>query len=186
MVKTGWRIYDPKARYVLDEFAIARQLRYKSRGINPVVAVNALISRKDAVKEVGSRAGEGYAFRVLPYWLRVSRDYYVRGNETFKIACRKAQTGNWQDAGKLWKDETSNGKRKLAGRACYNMAIVCEIDGNLDDAILWAQKAYEEHRNRLALNYVRILQNRKINNSILDVQQAEDEAAEKNVGKLDK
>jgi hypothetical protein len=174
MVKAGWRIYDPKGRYILDEFAIARELRYSGRGINPVMAANALIGRKEAVKEVGSRAGQGYAYRVLPYWLRVSRNYYVRGNSGFKMARRKAETGNWDEAGKIWKEETINDKRKLAGRACYNMAIISEINGDLDGAIQWAQKAYEDYNNKLALNYIRILKNRKINDEILKEQQSQE------------
>jgi hypothetical protein len=172
-VKTGWRIYDIKSKYILDEFAIARNLSYKARGINPAMAANALIGRKEAVKEVGSRTGQAYALRVLPYWLRVSRDYYVRGTDNFKIAMRKARTGNWQEAGKLWLEETNNGKRKVAGRACYNMAIISEINGNLNEAIQWAQKAYENYNNKLALHYVRVLENRKLDNQILEQQEGE-------------
>ncbi|MBL7700372.1 MAG: hypothetical protein JNK79_19560 [Chitinophagaceae bacterium] len=175
-VKTGWRIYDLRSKFVLDEFAVARHLNFKARGINPVIAANALIGRKEAVKEVGARTGEGYALRVLPYWLRVSRDYYVRGTNNFGIAKRKAQTGNWDEAGKLWLQETNNGKRKVAGRACYNMAIISEINGNLDEAVRWAQKSYEDYNCRLALYYVRVLEQRKIDNSILSEQQSNEVA----------
>ena len=108
-VKAGWRIYDLKSKYILDEFAIARHLNFSARGINPTIAAKALIGRKEAVKEVGNRTGEGYAMRVSPYWLRVSRDYYVRGTYNFKIAKRKAQTGNWDEAGKTL--ETRNYSR---------------------------------------------------------------------------
>lgn len=177
MVKTGWRIYDPSARVMLDEFAIAREIGYTGRGINPVAAAGALIGRKEAVKEVGNRAGEAYATRILPYWIRVSRDYYIRGNSTFKIATRKARTGNWSQAGELWHQETNNSKRKVAGRACYNMAIISEIDGNLDQAIEWAQKAYENYNNRLALRYVQVLRDRKMSNHILQEQESNETAA---------
>lgn len=170
-VKTGWRIYDLRSKYILDEFAVARHLNFRARGINPVIAANALIGRKEAVKEVGTKTGEGYAMRVLPFWLRVSRDYYVRGSGKFSIATRKARTGNWDEAGKLWLEETNHGKRKVAGRACYNMAIISEINGNLDEAIKWAQKSYEDYNCKLGLFYVRVLERRKIDNSILNEQQ---------------
>lgn len=170
-VKTGWRIYDVRSKNILDEYAVARHLNFSARGINPVIAANALIGRKEAVKQVGTRAGEGYGLRVVPYWLRVSRDYYVKGTGNFVIAKRKAQTGNWDDAARLWKQETTNGKGKVAGRACYNMAIISEINGNLNEAIQWAQKAYEDYNCKLALYYVRLLEQRKIDNSILSEQQ---------------
>ena len=93
------------------------------------------------VKEVASQVGQAYALRIIPFWIRVNRDYYVRGTDNFVIAKRKAQTGNWDDAGKLWEKETSSGDRKIAGRACYNMAIISEINGDLDAAIKWAQRS---------------------------------------------
>jgi hypothetical protein len=73
----------------------------------------------------------------------------------------------------LWQAETSNPKRKIAGRACYNMAIISEINGDLDAAIDWAQKSYENYGIRLALTYVNILKNRKINDAIVADQQTQ-------------
>ena len=167
MVKTGWRIYDPAGKNILDEYPIVNEISYSGKGINPTVAAAALIDRKDAVKEVGNRTGQSYAFRIVPYWLRVKRDYYVKGTDNFKIARRKAQTGNWEGAAALWQKETESPSKKVAGRACYNMAIICEINGDIDKAIQWAQKAYEDYGNALGLRYVKILEQRKINNEIL-------------------
>ncbi|HSN09453.1 MAG TPA: DUF6340 family protein, partial [Hanamia sp.] len=175
LVKAGWRIYDLRDKEILDEAAVARTITYHARGINPLLAAQALIDRKEAVKEVGNIAGHAYAFRIIPLWIRVSRNYYVRGTDNFKIAKRKAQTGNWDEAAKLWKQETSNPKRKVAGRACYNMAIINEINGHVDEAIKWAQRSYENYNNHLALTYVNILKNRQIGD---DIAQAQEQAAQ--------
>jgi len=169
-VKTGWRIYDPAGRIIVDEYPYTEELTFSGRGINPVAAAAALIGRKDAVMQASTNAGHAYALRIIPTWIRVSRDYYVKGSDNFKIAKRKAQTGKWDEAAKLWEMETGNPKPKIAGRACYNMAIINEINGDLDAAIKWAQKAYEDYGNKLALRYVRILENRKINDSVLKTQ----------------
>jgi len=171
LVKAGWRIYDLRDKEILDEAAVERTINYYGRGMNPLLAAQALINKKEAVKEVGNTAGHAYAFRIIPLWMRVSRNYYVRGTNNFKIAKRKAQTGNWDDAAKLWKDETNNPKRKVAGRACYNMAIISEINGHLDEAIKWAQQSYENYNNHLALYYVNILKNRQIGDDIAKAQQ---------------
>jgi tetratricopeptide (TPR) repeat protein len=160
-VKTGWRIYDPLQREILDEYALTRDITFSGKGINPVAAASAIMNRKEALKDVSSRAGHAYALRLIPYWIRVSRDYYVKGTENFKIGKRKAQTGNWEGAAELWKKETTSASSKIAGRACYNMAIICEINGELDTAISWAQKAYENYNNQLALGYIKVLKNRK-------------------------
>jgi hypothetical protein len=51
------------------------------------------------------------------------------------------------------------------------MAIISEIDGNIDSALQWAQKSYEDYNINLAKEYSRILQNRKMKQNVLDVQQ---------------
>jgi hypothetical protein len=166
-VKTGWRIYDPSTRTILDEFIIGRDVSFSGSAINPAVAASSLIGRKEAVTDIGIKAGEAYAARILPYWIRVSRDYFVSGNENFKTAKRKAQSGNWDGAAEIWMQETKNTDGNLAGRACYNMAIISEINGDLDGAIQWAQKSYEDYKIRLALHYLNILKYRQNQNELL-------------------
>jgi hypothetical protein len=171
LVKTGWRIYDPVNRTLPDEYLMNEEIVFSGRGINPVAAAAGIIDRKDAVRDAGFKTGQAYALRILPRQFRVQRDYYVKGTNNFKIAKRKAQTGNWNEAGGLWEKETNNQNSRIAGRAYYNMAIISEINGELDTAMKWAQQAYENFKNRLALRYVRILENRKISRSILEEQE---------------
>jgi hypothetical protein len=170
LVKTGWRIYYPSTQTILDEYAYEESIVFSGKGVNPLVAASALIGRKDAVNQVSNKAGHGYALRILPYQIRVTRDYYVKGTNNFKIAKRKAQVGKWDEAGLFWEKETNNSSGKIAGRACYNMAIINEINGDLDMALGWAQKAYENYNNRLALDYVRILERRRYSDGILKAQ----------------
>lgn len=167
LVRTGWRIYDPATHTILDEFVLSRDFVFQSRGFDVIAAGAALLGHKEEVKRAGVNAGQAYAQRILPYSIRVSRFYYVRGNNNFIVARRMAQTGNWDGAGRLWQQETNNPSRKVAGRACYNMAIICEINGDVDGAIMWAQKAYEVYANRLALSYVNVLHQRQSENALL-------------------
>jgi hypothetical protein len=170
-VKTGWRIYDPSGKTILDEIMINRDLTFSSTGLTPAIAASALINRKDAVKQVGADAGVAFAERILPYRVSVTREYYVKGTDNFTIAMRKARTGNWDGAGELWKKETMNSKPKIAGRACYNMAIISEINGYIDVAIEWTVKAYEDYNNKKALEYKNILGHRKASINLVDYQQ---------------
>jgi Family of unknown function (DUF6340) len=167
LVKIGWRIYDPSSRTILDEYIMSKDIPSSGSGTNPVVAASALVGRQEAIKDASRQGGEDYALRILPYWIRVSRDYFVRGNSNFGLATRMARAGNWDGAAALWKNETNNPNDKLAGRACYNMAIISEINGDLDGAIQWSQQAYEIHKIRLALTYLNILKCRKTNEAVL-------------------
>jgi len=160
IVKTGWRIYDPASRTIEDEFNHVQSVVFTGQGGSPLVAVAGLIGRKDAIIDVSNRAGHGYALRIIPFYNRVYRDYFVKGSDNFKIAKRKARMGLWDDAGLLWEKETTSPKAKVAGRACYNMGIINEINGNVDEALQWVQKAYADYNTRQAREYSRILNNR--------------------------
>ena len=172
LVKTGWRIYDPASKTVLDEYIYNESVVSSGKGINPLNAIAALTGRKEAVNNVSNKAGHGYAMRIIPYRVKVYRDYYVKGTDNFEIARRKAELGKWDEAGSLWEKETTNSSSKIAGRAAYNMAIINEINGDLDAAKKWAQKSYEDYNNKPALDYVRILENRQYKNEVLNAQES--------------
>ena len=78
-----------------------------------------------------------------------------------------AQAGDWDAAAKLWNEAANSSSRKVAGRACYNMAIISEINGDLNGALQWAKKAYVVYRTPYALDYVNILQQRQSNDAVL-------------------
>lgn len=160
-IKTGWRIYDPKNKSILDEYPMMENITVTANASTIVNTTEAMLGRKEAIKQVSYGMGYSYANRVIPYWVKLTRDYYVKGSSNLKIATRKARTGNWDGAGELWLQDTKSTKRKLAGRACYNMAILNEINGDLDAAISWAQKAYEDYNNKLALTYINMLKDRR-------------------------
>lgn len=160
-IRTGWRIYDAVARDILDESEMRDVVATRGRGVNPVEAVEAITGRTEAVQSVSRGIGRSYGRSVSPYWHRVARKYYVKGTENFQIAKRRAQTGNWEGAAELWLQEIENPDPKIAGRAVYNMAIMNEIRGDLDAAIEWSRRAYEDYGDKLALRYVRLLQGRQ-------------------------
>jgi hypothetical protein len=170
LIKTGWRIYDPLNKLIRDEFIIHKNTISQGVGINPVKAVEAIIGRKESVLQISKEIGHNYALRILPYKIRVSRDYFVRGTDNFKIAKRRAKTGNWNGAAELWEKDVSNTNGKVAGRACYNMAIINEINGDLQKAIEWASISYTDYKNKNALRYINILKRRVEKNRQLSLQ----------------
>jgi len=169
-VKTGWRIYDPATRNILDEYVLYKDLDFQGRVGNPVRAANSMLGRQEAVRQAGIEAGQSYALRIVPYSIRVSRFYFVRGNGNFIIAKRMAQSGDWDGAARIWQQESTSSSRKVAGRACYNMAIISEINGDLNGAVTWSTKAYEVYNVRLALSYLNVLHNRQNEDAVLKSQ----------------
>lgn len=129
--------------------------------VNPTKALNLVTNREEEFNRYSYNNGVWYARKYFTTFKRVSRDYFVRGANNFDIARRRAETGDWLGASELWELETKNAESKVAGRACYNMAIWFEIEGNLPDAIIWASKAYTDYETKGALEYVNVLKRRQ-------------------------
>ncbi|MGB5553061.1 MAG: DUF6340 family protein [Flavobacteriaceae bacterium] len=170
VIKNGWRVYYPPTKDILDEVASNNYVTSTGQGINPIKAMEAVVGRKEAVLQNSTYIGNLYGLDTRPKSRRVTRDYFVSGTDNFVVAKRRAQTGDWQGAAQLWEKEVNNPKGKIAGRACYNMAIINEINGDLDKALEWASKSYADYRISEALSYIRILNNRKTDERILDQQ----------------
>ena len=166
-IQAGFRIYDNHNKELVDEIINNDLVTSVGRGINPVKAAEAITGRKDAVLQVSNNIGHGYALRTYPFRIRVVREYYIKGTNNFEIGKRRAQTGDWNGAAQLWEVETQNPKRKIAGRGCYNMAIINEINGDLNTAMDWASKAYIDYKDKNALRYLKILENRMAKDALL-------------------
>lgn len=112
LIKNGWRVYDPQSKQILDEYFFNENIVAVGSGINPIEAVKAVINRKEAVVEHSKNIGNAYARRIRPYKRRVTRTYFVKGTDNFVVAKRRAQTGDWDGAAKLWEQELSHPTRR--------------------------------------------------------------------------
>lgn len=160
-IMLGWRIYDANGMDIYDQFPKTHTTTSSGRGINPMAAISAVTGHKDMIKTESYNQGKEYAWSILPTRHRVSRLYYVKGSPNFKIGKRLARAGKWNEAATYWERETQNPKGKIAGRAYYNMAIINEINGDIDAAIDWSEKSYTLYGNKKALRYLTVLKIRK-------------------------
>lgn len=167
LVACGWRIYLPDLPLPLDEMQYSDVIRVSGKGISPVEAIESITNRKERILDRSRETGYLHGGRLEPTRVRVGREYFVRGTDRFARGMRLARTGDWDAAAILWEQETNNPKEKIAGRAHFNMAVINEINGDLDAAIEWAQEAYAQYGNREALNYLRILQDRRRQQELL-------------------
>ena len=114
--------------------------------------------------------------RIIPSWLSVERLYYQSKNQHMLMAEKYAKDNNWLKAAEVWRKENTNKNTKIAAKACYNMALACEMEGRIDLAIDWLVKSYnalslnnEEHRSNCQ-RYINVLVLRKKEIEKLDKQ----------------
>lgn len=172
-IESGWRIYDPANRQIIDESIFTDYREWEAEGRSHKEALVNLPPQNEIVKQAGYFAGTQYARRISPSWIHTGREMYKKGNDDMKYAKRLAQTNRWEEAADVWRKYTDDPDSKLAGRACYNMALAAEIAGNLQEAIEWAEKSYVRYNNKKAREYSYILKNRLNRQQRLDEQMGE-------------
>lgn len=172
-VRSGWRLYLPELPLPLDQWEYTDFLQVRGSGINPLEALNSIANRKERILDLSRETGFLHGGRLEAARIRVNREYFVRGTPAFARGKRLARTGAWNAAARLWEQETTHPKRKVAGRAHHNMAIINEINGDLEAALVWAREAYATYGNRQALRYSQILQHRRNQEEVLQAQLAQ-------------
>lgn len=174
-VISGWRIYDPKNKIVIDEFKDNQHIRAEKSGKSPSQAESKLPASRGAVEKAGWTAGSFYGIRVSPHWITLSRSYFTKGkgDNRMKMAANKAQKGDWKSASELWLNIIKDENSKASKRAAYNMIVACEKEGRLDLALEWANKAAYEYKIGAAKNYISQLKARMADNQRLKEQMGE-------------
>ena len=159
-INAGWRIYFPSERKIVDQNVFVDRKGWDGKGLTKSEAERNLPRSEKAVEDAGYFAGTQYAHRISPMWIWVPRKYYVKGNDDFKDARYKVQSKKWEDAALIWKRYVNDPDTKIAGYACYNMALASEVLGEFEIALDWAQKAYSDYYLKPAREYINILENR--------------------------
>ena len=163
-VKAGIRMYDPVSKSIVDQYQYSHQESFGSGELSIEAALNGLISKNAAIKEASYEAGIEYGRRLSPSWYRVSREYYrkSKGDDVFAEGARMMEVNDWFAAKEALFQSVESGHRKTKGRAAHNLAVVCEIEGNLEEAKTWAQEAWGKYKNKDSRDYLYDL-NRRIN-----------------------
>jgi hypothetical protein len=111
--------------------------------------------------------GRFFGSKIIPTWLTVERLYYKSRNQNMLFAEKYALNNEWLKAAEIWNKQSKNKNPRMAAKACYNMALACEMEGKLDAAIDWLVQSHsilkvnnEEHKENCK-RYITVLALRK-------------------------
>lgn len=149
-----WRMYDNTTQSLRDEFDHRYNNPSNVNGISPAV--------------------EMYADRIMMHWEWVQRDYYKGGNSQMKAAWHCLDSSDWEGAAAIWKLVALDSLKdaKAAGKACYNMALYCELSGDIPGAQQWLSRS-KQLGNAVAPYYARTVRERTGEISLLAQQLAQ-------------
>jgi len=160
-VTVGWRMYRASDGSIVDQYRMVETINFNREGRTKEEAVSRLPNQESMTQEVGRVTGDLYATRISPAWFWVNREYFgkIKKAPGVKMARNSARVNDWEGAARIWKQYTSNPDAKIAKKAMFNMAVACEVLGDLPAAIDWTEKSYKIGLNR-ALTYNGVLRQR--------------------------
>ena len=171
-VTVGFRFYDPKEKIILDQNIFTHEMVWQNQINSITAAINRIVEKERAVKDVSYDAGLIYGERITPSWTTIYREYYrkSKGDQNLREGARMMEVNNWDAANEALLKAVYSKKRKTRGRAAHNIAVVYEILGDYDIAKKWAQDAWGKYENKDSKNYSYLLGERIRENNILQEQ----------------
>lgn len=157
-----FRIYDP-----IDEKIIVREfLKDTIQWSDVATTTNQLFARFTPIKKALSEAGIAVALdfseKISTVWREEKRSFYVKGDENLKLAGTFIDNRQWQQTMALWKNTVEETKSKSTkSKAQLNVAIAYELQGDIENAILWALESYNTMYRQVTYQYLELLDRRK-------------------------
>lgn len=170
--KSLWRIYNTKEKQLvhqwlqqdsiyMDEFGSTKHFRSKLDKQEVRNWLAEIITEETAYK---------ISNKIAPYWITVKRDVFLTFNEEMQLASALVADNKWKQAASIWKNYVDSEDVKLAAKACHNMALVCEVEGKLDIALIWLEKALDLNVYYPTINYKKVIEYRLNEQEVLDKQ----------------
>jgi hypothetical protein len=140
-ILSGWNFYDLKKQKLIYSHLKTDTVKWTEPAYNIKMAKRILPSRWDAVLNAADIAGNQFAVFLVPHWLEVERRYYKFSQGELKSANDLIKQNRWMEAAAIYRKNTKNRNKKKASKCMFNMALICELNGDIDAAIDWVTKS---------------------------------------------
>ena len=171
-----WSIYD-KTGKLLDEYS-DRDLIVWPSGIHQgkAEAVMRLPLLYDTWWDTGIALARSYANRISPQWKTDTRTIYMINK--FPDLSERAHVAMQNDAygraSNIWEEMLiacrKNGQKNIKSQITYNIAVSCEFENRLDDAVTWVEQSMKYSKNAVNTGYLQLLKKRQQQSLLLDQQ----------------
>ena len=151
---TVWRIYNLSGDSIFDEYMLRDTTEWYRIQQDTYFAMENLPEFITSLRTASYNAGLKYGQRISPSWFEVPRFYYTSGGEAMREAGKKAASRDWKGAAEIWKKLAYQDNERIAAKACFNMALVCEIEDLLIPSLDWAIKSYFIKQDPVTKDYI--------------------------------
>jgi Family of unknown function (DUF6340) len=152
-VKTFWSIRYPGSNQQTN-VTFNDTVYWQSTGETNAMATFKLPKRQDALVDAALNVGKKMTNRLIPYWEKADRYFFIYPNKQLKQGMDSVYVKNWKGAITIWESLIAKNKNSyLQAIAKNNLAICYELDGNIEKAFDYATQAYYGYAKQELVNF---------------------------------
>lgn len=155
-----FRIYKPGNKTLVKEIALTDTINWESSDNIQVRMFSRTPTIKQAMINAGIKVALDVDSKLSPTWTKENRGYFIF-NKKKDPGQQFMQENNYEEAEKYWAELAQSKNKNIRSKAEFNMALISELNGDIDAAISWGLKSfYSSYRNQTEA-YLKKLQHRK-------------------------
>jgi hypothetical protein len=155
-----FRIYKPGAKTLVKEIELNDTIYWESADYTQEGLFSMLPSVKQALINVGIKVALDVDSKLSPTWIPEKRGYFL-----FEKKDDQGQLfmdeNKYDEAGKYWDEMAKSDNKKIRTKAEYNLALINELNGDIDKAIEYGLKSFYSHYRFQTETYLKKLEARK-------------------------
>lgn len=155
--ETRWSIHFPLVNQKY-EFTLNDTVYWESESFSRQRAINGLPNRKDALIDGALIAGSRAVNSFIPYWEEVDRYLFTMRRKDFRQAYDSIYRKQWDGAISIFNNSLLSAKSNLTkARIAHNLSVLHEINGDVNTAYDFSNKAMTYIMETAVINYKHLL-----------------------------
>jgi hypothetical protein len=155
--ETSWSVHFP-SNTQKTQFSFKDTVYWESESYTREKSLKGLPDRRNALIDGAMITGEKAVRKFIPYWEKVDRYFFESENKIFKAGIDSVYTKNWQGAIDQWENLLQNSQNSyMKAKICHNIAVACEIKGDVKKAYDYSGKALQYMMNSMVSDFKKIL-----------------------------
>jgi len=156
-----FRIYKPGIKTLVKEIALRDTIYWESVDNSQEGLFSKLPTVKQALINAGIKVALDVDSRLSPTWIPEKRGYFLFKSKDDQ-GRKFMNEQKYDDAGQYWTEMARSTNKKIRSKAEYNLALISELNGDLDKAIEFGLKSFYSFYRYQTQTYLKKLEARKL------------------------
>jgi len=155
-----FRIYKPGTKTLIKEIELNDTIYWESTDFTQEGLFSKLPSVKQALINAGIKVALDVDSKLSPTWIPEKRGYFLL-NRKDDQGQRFMRENKYDEAANYWAEIAKSTNKKIRSKAEFNLALISELNGDIDSAIEFGLKSFYSHYRFQTETYLKKLEARK-------------------------